>query len=161
VEHVEKEARTFAETRHGSQRYGADPYVLHLAAVREVLRAFGHDGELGVAAWLHDVLEDTATTRDEVRMLFGDEVEALVWAVTGVGKDRKERNAAAYAKIRAKQRAATLKLADRIANAEASRARADKLAMYRAELPGFEEALAGLGEEAMWKRLREALAGPT
>ncbi len=154
---IEDQARAFAIEKHAAQKYGDLPYEVHLSAVREVLRSFDHAGPLAVAAWLHDVVEDTATTKEEVSARFGDEVATLVVAVTGVGPNRKERNASAYAKIRATPAAAILKLADRIANVEASRTRPDKLAMYREEWPSFEGALAGLGDERMWSRLRTAL----
>jgi (p)ppGpp synthase/HD superfamily hydrolase len=153
----EEDARAFAVERHGDQRYGERPYVTHLAAVRAVLRDFDIDGALGVAAWLHDVVEDTPTTRDEVAARFGPDVAALVWAVTGVGENRKARNADAYAKIRAHPPAATLKLADRIANVEASATVPDKLAMYRREWEAFAQALDGLGDARLWQRLRRAL----
>jgi hypothetical protein len=97
---LEKDAWTFAEERHAAQRYGDQPYTVHLEHVRAVLASFGHGGALGVAAWLHDTVEDTATTREEIAERFGEDVAALVWAVTGTGKNRKERNASAYEKIR-------------------------------------------------------------
>jgi (p)ppGpp synthase/HD superfamily hydrolase len=78
----EEDARAFAIVRHGDQRYGQRPYVTHLAAVRAVLRDFDIGGALGVAAWLHDLVEDTPTTRDEVAERFGPAVAALVWAAT-------------------------------------------------------------------------------
>jgi (p)ppGpp synthase/HD superfamily hydrolase len=155
---LEEAARAFAEERHATQKYGDRPYLVHLSAVRDVLRSMGHGGPLAVAAWLHDVVEDTPTTKDEVCARFGADVAALVWAVTGVGANRSERNASAYAKIRATPDAATLKLADRIANVEASRGRPDKLAMYRGEWASFEAALRGFGDERMWERLRRALS---
>lgn len=153
----EKRARAFALAAHGAQKYGDAPYVVHLEAVRAVLRDFGHDGPLGVAAWLHDTIEDTAATRADVAREFGPEVAELVWAVTGEGENRKARNEAAYAKMRAIPLAVTLKLADRIANVEASASRPDKLEMYRAEFESFRAALEGLGEPAMWERLARAL----
>jgi (p)ppGpp synthase/HD superfamily hydrolase len=153
---LEARARAFAIKGHGEQRYGDRPYSVHLEAVRAVLRDFGHGGELAIAAWLHDVVEDTPTSLDEIRLGFGDEVAALVWAVTGIGANRKERNASAYVKIRNHPRAATLKLADRIANVEASRGM-EKHAMYRKEWPGFRDALAGLGDPRMWERLEAAI----
>ena len=145
---------------HGNQPYGQAPYVTHLAAVRGALAEFGHGGDLLVAAWLHDVLEDTLTPRAELAAAFGPSVEALVWAVTGVGEERAERNRSAYAKIRALPLAATLKLADRLANVRAClRDNPEKLAKYRAEMPGFEHALEGLGDPRLWAALRRALAG--
>ena len=146
-------AQAFAEQRHAAQKYGDQPYVVHLAQVRAVLTRFDHSGVLGIAAWLHDSVEDTGTTREEVRTRFGEEVEALVWAVTGQGSNRQARNADAYAKIRAHSAAATLKLADRIANVEASLSVPDKLSMYASEYSGFKEALAGLGDARMWAHL--------
>ena len=154
---AEDEARAFAEAAHREQRYGDGPYVTHLAAVRAVLADFGYDGALGVAAWLHDTIEDTGVTRDDVAQRFGEEVASLVWAVTGIGANRKARNASAYEKIRATPRAAILKLADRIANVEASREVPGKLAMYRAEWPSFREGLRDLGDDRMWQRLERAI----
>jgi guanosine-3',5'-bis(diphosphate) 3'-pyrophosphohydrolase len=155
----EGRAREFAIAAHGDQRYGSEPYVVHLAAVRQVLRDFGYGGELGLAAWLHDTVEDTAVTVEELEREFGPRVAALVWAVTGVGENRKERTASAYAKLRALPDAITVKLADRIANSEASaRSNPRLLAMYRDELPTFTAALGEHGDPAMWERLRRALA---
>jgi guanosine-3',5'-bis(diphosphate) 3'-pyrophosphohydrolase len=152
----------YAAEKHEGQRYGERPYTVHLAAVREVLRWAGFaDGHpLATAGWLHDVIEDTDATREEVAARFGEEVAGLVWAVTGVGKNRKERNESAYAKIRACPDAATLKLADRIANVEASAEVPEKLAMYRKEWPAFRDALQGLGLPSLWDRLRAALGVP-
>jgi (p)ppGpp synthase/HD superfamily hydrolase len=155
----EAEAIAFAVERHGDQRYGDLPYVVHLAAVRAVLADAEIGGDFIVAAWLHDVVEDTPTTKAEVAERFGESVAELVWAVTGVGCDRKARNADAYAKMQALPAAATLKLADRIANVEASlRSSPENLAKYRAEWPAFSAALDGLGDEQLWDRLRIALA---
>lgn len=65
--------------------------------------------------------------------------------MTGVGADREARNASAYAKIQEHPAAAVLKLADRIANVEASRGWPEKLEMYQHEWPSFARALVGLG----------------
>lgn len=163
-------AAGYAAARHGDQRYGDRPYVAHLAAVRAIIADAIAASEvdvappveatqraLGVAAWLHDVVEDTAVPLGEIEARFGADVAALVWAVTGVGASRKERNAGAYAKIRATPHAAWLKLADRIANVEASAERPDKRAMYASEHPSFRAALDGLGPVELWRRLDAAL----
>jgi guanosine-3',5'-bis(diphosphate) 3'-pyrophosphohydrolase len=155
----EDRARAFAIAAHGDQRYGSEPYVVHLAAVRQVLRDFDYDGDFALAAWLHDTVEDTAVTVEQLEYEFGQRVAALVWAVTGVGNNRKERSASAYAKMRALPDAVTVKLADRIANSEASaRGNPRLLAMYREELAGFTATLGEYGDSAMWERLRRALA---
>ncbi len=153
------DARDYAVQKHAAQRYGDEPYLVHLKAVREVLRWAGFDDDhpLAIAAWLHDTIEDTDATREDVAERFGTKVAELVWAVTGIGKNRKERNENAYQKIRACPDAAILKLADRISNVEASANVPDKLAMYRKEWPAFQEALAGLGTPILWERLKKAL----
>lgn len=163
---MERSARDYAVSAHGDQKYGEAPYVTHLAAVVTVLKDFGFSGDLLVAGWLHDVLEDTKTTAAQLDMAFGSTVTHLVWAVTGVGKNRKERNENAYGKMEERPRAVILKLADRIANAEAcAKARDHRLEMYQKEHPGFKARLERLGrlldEEAtvaaMWVRLDKTL----
>lgn len=157
----EPTARSYAEVAHGDQKYGEHPYSKHLAAVRAVLADFGYGGELGVAAWLHDVLEDTDVTRDELESKFGSNVTELVWAVTGIGSSRPERNEDMYGKVARYPSAVVLKLADRIANVEASRG-TSFLSMYQAEHSNFHARLGGLltGEETvarMWSRLEDAI----
>lgn len=158
----EAEAREFAIGAHGDQRYGEYPYSRHLAAVRGVLADFGYDGDLALAAWLHDVVEDTPVTAEEVESRFGRAVLDLVWAVTGVGPDRKARNLDAYNKIAAHPRAVILKLADRTANAEASPPASSWMGMYRTEHPTFKAHLGGLLPDdptvaRMWERLEQCL----
>lgn len=165
----EAAARAFAEQAHGNQRYGSHPYVYHLAAVRQVLRDFSVDGEVGVAAWLHDAIEDTDATHDYLRARFGEHVADLVYAVSGFGATREEQREDYYRKIVALGlQAAWLKLADRIANVEESSRTSRRLfTMYRAEQPGFEDMIArtqaahGTSNLAagMLTRLREAFAG--
>ena len=162
----EKRARDFAVRAHDKQMYGEDPYVVHLTAVHRVLVEGGYVGPILQAGWLHDVLEDTPTSPEELRAEFGDEVHDLVWAVTGVGKNRKERVASAYAKIRAllpNQCGAHLKLADRVANVERCVAygNASLLSMYQKEMPSFELALLGIGDPRFWSRLRRVMRGAT
>lgn len=78
------EALALARTAHAGQvRAGSGlPYVTHPVAVAEALRADGQPLEVVVAGLLHDTVEDTDVTLDEVRSRFGDEVAALVDAVT-------------------------------------------------------------------------------
>jgi hypothetical protein len=141
-------ARAFATQVHADQKYdsGTEPYVVHLAEVRDVLVEFGwqanapsYELDLLVSAWLHDVLEDTDISFSEIHEKFGLKVADLVWAVTGVGGSRKARNEDAYEKMRSLPVAIPLKLADRIANARASKQTSpNKLyAMYRSEYVDF------------------------
>ena len=117
-----EQARAFATIAHEGQRYGNEPYTYHLGKVVEVLRRFDiDDPDLLAAGWLHDTLEDTPVEVDDLRNQFNDRVAALVDAVTdGQGATRKDRKQRPYRLIPRTPGAVYLKLADRIANLEAS-----------------------------------------
>ncbi len=160
-------ASEFARKRHADagKRYGDRPYWAHLHEVVLLLAEHGLFEPHLSAGYLHDVVEDTPTTREEVRTEFGPDVEALVWAVTGQGKNRRERSADAFTKILALRDArpdldpTSLKLADRVANVrECVRTGDPRLTMYRDEQVKFASALAGAGHPALWDKLRAALA---
>jgi guanosine-3',5'-bis(diphosphate) 3'-pyrophosphohydrolase len=139
-----RNARTFAMVHHHSQRYGAAPYSVHLADVEAVLMRFGLDNrDLRCAAWLHDVLEDTPVTKEQLQEEFGERVADIVDRVTGRGFNRRERNAYAYPRIRGLFGPTAVKLADRIANVESClRARDPGLfRMYEREHQSFWDAL--------------------
>lgn len=154
-------AQLFASQAHAGQQYDGGPYTKHLAAVAAVLTRYGvTDEELLCAAWLHDTVEDTPISVESIEKLFGSRVSDLVWRVTNEeGRNRKERHAKTYGKIAANKDAVTLKLADRIANVEASLAsEQDFLGMYKKEFEGFKQALYTQGEnEAMWAHLASLL----
>jgi (p)ppGpp synthase/HD superfamily hydrolase len=63
---------------------GNEPYINHLAEVANILAEVtnGTDAELVAAGWLHDTVEDTGTTREELAQKFGARVAALVVEVT-------------------------------------------------------------------------------
>jgi (p)ppGpp synthase/HD superfamily hydrolase len=81
------EAAELAARRHnGMARKGRgnEPYINHLAEVANLLAAAtaGADAELVAAGWLHDTIEDTDTTREELSQKFGERVAGLVVEVT-------------------------------------------------------------------------------
>jgi (p)ppGpp synthase/HD superfamily hydrolase len=67
------------QIRNGS---GGMPYVEHPKAVASMLAEGDHRDEVLAAALLHDVVEDSETTVEELRELFGDEVAGMVGALT-------------------------------------------------------------------------------
>ncbi|MDP3893218.1 bifunctional (p)ppGpp synthetase/guanosine-3',5'-bis(diphosphate) 3'-pyrophosphohydrolase [Nocardioides sp.] len=76
-----------AEKMHGSQmRKSGDPYITHPLAVTTILADIGMTEPTLVAALLHDTVEDTPYTLDQLRLDFGDEVAALVDGVTKLDK---------------------------------------------------------------------------
>ena len=64
----EQLAKKFATHAHGDQKrkYTLEPYIAHPAAVVELVRGVPHTEAMLCAAWLHDVVEDTPVTIDEV-----------------------------------------------------------------------------------------------
>lgn len=120
-------ARDFALRHHGAQTYGPGlPYATHLRDVEAVIAASYRGGglvliALRAVAWLHDVIEDTHVTCADLIVEFNPALADIVWSVTGVGNNRRERNASIYAKLRAAggPLEVSLKVADRIANLEA------------------------------------------
>ncbi len=71
-----------AQAHAGQTRASGDPYISHCVAVAEILLDMNMPATVVAAGLLHDVLEDTAVTYDELRETFGDEVAHLVEGVT-------------------------------------------------------------------------------
>jgi (p)ppGpp synthase/HD superfamily hydrolase len=147
-------AKAFALAHHGGQMYGDVPYEAHLQAVVDVMTDFGFTNPNWLAAaWLHDVIEDTKATRKIVKDEFGDLVANIVWAVTGVGKKRKDRNQAIYDKMLTAPEASVLKVADRIANVEFSAPGSQHRLMYVSEAESFYDNVARFAPFPMRDRL--------
>ena len=118
-------ARNFAVIAHGAQKrkYSGRPYVTHTQEVADIVERAGGDPEMIAAAHLHDVLEDTPVTFEEVRGRFGTAVAELVMQLTdhvprsfGTRTARKHSEADRLAGC--DDRAKTVKLADVISNTQ-------------------------------------------
>ena len=118
-------AYDFARDAHRNQkRASGEPYFIHPCAVAEILVDLGLDAETIAGALLHDVIEDTPATEEDVRENFGDGVLTLVSGVTKldkiVFKSQEEEEAENFRKIfiaMAKDiRVIIIKLADRLHN---------------------------------------------
>jgi len=80
-------AYVFSMKAHGSQkRASGDPYYSHPIEVAGILTDLHLDDETIVTAILHDTIEDTVATREEIERLFGDNVARLVDGVTKLSK---------------------------------------------------------------------------
>lgn len=121
------EARMFALGAHGAvahkRKYTGEPYSRHLAEVADlVARHTDNCPTLVAAAWLHDVIEDTAVSASEIEHLFGEQVARIVAGVTDVSTpadgDRASRKALDRQHIALQSaECKTIKLADMISNA--------------------------------------------
>ena len=89
LERIEKAYRFAAQAHQGQKRNSGEPYITHPIAVANIL---AEELELGanpvIAAFLHDVVEDTPHTVEEIRALFGDDVAFLVDVVTKRKKEK-------------------------------------------------------------------------
>ncbi len=120
-----KKALEFIEEKHAGQfRKSGDPYVVHPVEVAIILAELGMDRDTVVAGLLHDVLEDTETTYQELKENFGKDVADIVEGVTKLGKihfkDVETQKAENYRKLilafSKDLRVIFVKLADRLHN---------------------------------------------
>lgn len=80
-------AYVYAMKMHGSQlRASGDPYFAHPIQVAGILTDYRLDTATIVTALLHDVVEDTSATRDDIAAMFGEEVAELVEGVTKLSR---------------------------------------------------------------------------
>ena len=137
------EAAELAARRHnGMARKGRgnEPYINHLAEVANLLATAtdGADAELVAAGWLHDVIEDTDTTREELAQKFSDRVASLVVECTDdMSLPKPERRRRQIVDAPKKSAGAKLiKIADKISNIGA-RIHRDPSADERDDLAGY------------------------
>ncbi len=77
----------FAYNLHkGQMRKSGEPYICHPVAVADLLRDLGGSSVMIAAGFLHDVVEDTEVTIEQIEELFGEEVRRLVEGVTKLSK---------------------------------------------------------------------------
>ena len=135
-------ALALAAQLHGNQKYGKEPYMLHVAQVVEVLRYYGvEDEDVLAAGVLHDVVEDCDVTVGVLEQLFGARVAKIVELVSNPNVSeatqdessrklsRKEKHLLQYPKLSRNREARIVKMADRLANVMSG----DFLDMYRNE----------------------------
>ncbi len=145
------------------RKYNHQPYAVHLEQVAKIVASVTDDEEMIAAAWLHDVVEDTPATLDEIEREFNFSVAQLVRELTDVSKpgdgNRAVRKAIDREHLaRASGRGQTIKLADLIDNCkDISRHDARFARVYLNEM----EPLLGVltkADEGLMRRARNTMA---
>jgi (p)ppGpp synthase/HD superfamily hydrolase len=153
-------ARQFALEWHADQMWGNLPYIVHLDRVAALLASLGAETWKIVAAYLHDILEDTDCPKALIGQKFGNMVLAWVEAVSGEGANRTEKQADIVRRLQADTTGATLlKLSDRLVNVRkcAEDGNEKLLKMYRKDVPLYAELFAK-ASPALNEELNQLLA---
>ncbi|HET7923761.1 MAG TPA: RelA/SpoT family protein, partial [Rhodanobacteraceae bacterium] len=124
VARVRRAYEVGAEAHEGQTRKSGEPYITHPVAVAGILAELGMDAETIIAAILHDTLEDTKLTSEQITAEFGPTVTELVDGVTKLDKvrfrSRQEAAAESFRKMLLAMardlRVILIKLADRLHN---------------------------------------------
>ncbi len=120
-----RKAYEFCVTMHkGQLRRSNEEYYIHPVSVAKIVAQLGLDSESVCAALLHDTVEDTETTLEDISRLFGDEVALIVDGVTKIGRlsfvSKEEQQAESIRKMLIAMgkdiRVILIKLADRLHN---------------------------------------------
>jgi GTP pyrophosphokinase len=86
VEQIEQAYAVARQAHSGQFRQSGEPYITHPLAVAKILADWHLDGQALMAALLHDVVEDTATTKAEIARTFGKPVADLVDGVSKIDR---------------------------------------------------------------------------
>jgi len=128
-----------AEKAHANQSYDIYPYMYHIKMVVEIAQEIGFNDPIIIACALHDVLEDSDLSYNDIKKHFGEVVADIVYNVTDeMGRTRKERKDKTYGKIASSWKACAVKVCDRISNVRHSAFHNRKMFdMYKKEQNNF------------------------
>jgi hypothetical protein len=159
-----KNAKIYATQAHQRidqrRKYNDLPYHVHLEAVADLVASVTNDEEIIAAAWLHDVVEDTPATLEDLEKEFGTSVAQLVKELTDISRpsdgNRARRKAIDREHLaKASPRAKTIKLADMIHNSRDITQHDPHFArIYLAEMSALLNVL-GEGDSKLYKQARE------
>jgi (p)ppGpp synthase/HD superfamily hydrolase len=160
MDDLERRALAFATEAHASidhrRKYTSEPYIVHPVAVAELVKSVPHTPEMVAAALLHDVVEDTPVTIEQIAAEFGPIVAELVDWLTDVsrpsdGNRAVRKNIDLQHTAKAPPAAKTIKLADLVDNTLTIAKRdPDFWRVYRKEKLALLEVLKE-GDATLWK----------
>lgn len=154
-------ARVYATEAHQRinhrRKYNNEPYHVHLSAVAKLVASVTDDEEMIAAAWLHDTVEDTQATLEDIESAFGQPVAELVEELTDISRPGDGNRAVRKALDRrhlaqASRRAKTVKLADLIDNCKDITRHDPRFArVYLSEMTGLLDVLEQ-GDARLYRR---------
>ena len=152
------EAIKLSSRMHALERYDGKPYHVHVQEVVDVLIEYGETREhLIIGGFLHDLMEASDMSYNDVKKMFGLEVAEIVYLCTDLkGRTRKIRKAPIlYLELRENFDAIKVKVADRIANSRKSIETGHEMSnMYKKEYANFKTQLFWSGHiDEMWEEL--------
>ncbi|MCW1985101.1 UNVERIFIED_ORG: (p)ppGpp synthase/HD superfamily hydrolase [Sphingomonas sp. R1F5B] len=159
------DACAFATRMHGNQqrKYSGEPYVLHCLEVARIVADVGGTPAMIAAALLHDVVEDTEASIEDVQARFGEEIAQGVAWLTDVSRPEDGNRATRKAIDREHLAQApadmkTVKLADVISNTRSIVDQGDGFArVYLREIAALLEVLSE-GHPELWRRAKADVA---
>lgn len=155
----------FEQHRRVNQKYGDGlPYSVHLNDVNKYVKKYiylipeEYHRDVILAAWGHDLIEDTGLTYNDVLKVLGKNVADIIYALTNEkGKNRAERaNDKYYKDIKSNKLALFVKLCDRLANMTYSKKEGHGMyKKYMQENPNFKEKLYNGLYDEIWEELND------
>jgi len=150
-----------------NQNFDGLPYTTHIRGVVNVAKKFIHliptKDRIAViiGCWVHDVLEDTHETYNDLMKVLGKDAAEYSFALTNEkGRNRAERaNAKYYAGIKAYKHATFIKLCDRYFNTKYSKDKGSSMYnKYKSEYPEFKTKLYDGRYQELWDELEKLYA---
>jgi (p)ppGpp synthase/HD superfamily hydrolase len=159
-------ARAYAIEKHKevNQKFDGYPYSFHLQGVFEIAKEFSDIlppqdiDEVLIACWVHDLLEDTHETYNDIKEVLGETAAEYSFTLQNEkGRNRAERaNAKYYMGIKNYRHATFVKLCDRYFNTSYSKEkRSSMFKKYKSEFPEFKSKLYDGKYIELWKALEE------
>jgi (p)ppGpp synthase/HD superfamily hydrolase len=154
-------ALMIAEQAHKNQTYGLFPYMYHIKNVLKIAQKNNVPEFVLIACVLHDVIENSDVSYNDISKIFGEFIANIVYCVTDeLGRNRKERKIKTLPKIASNEYAIFVKLCDRIANVEHSKMMNDSMfKKYKQEYADFKTSLYthNVDHVSCWETLDELL----
>lgn len=154
------EIRKWAISLHEGQKYGVHDYSYHLDQVFNLALKYNLDNDTLIATYLHDTIEDCGLCKENIEQKTNKNIAEMVWAVSGFGKNRKERKADMIEKMHKYHNSINLKMLDRFVNIlNCKENNLQMYAMYVEEMDSYKDVFK-LGSDLIYRDLCKLIELP-